>query len=524
MQDLNVDSDDPDQVLENFIDIMNFALDRYCPMVTKTKNRLKKADKPWCTHELKILIKEKNKVHSKFLRYPITYGDAYRRLRNQVNNSIRSHKKLYYQSKLNLYRNDSKKKWSVINELLGRKQGSEGLDEIVVDGLSINDKQKITDEFNSYFHSVPHIVRSHLPPPTTNFYDYLTGTYSSSFYLRPMTPHDLITIVNSLNDSGGGFLNIPTKVIKCHMDILIQPLCTIYNMCIRKGYFPKLFKIAQITPVYKSGPKSDVANYRPISVLSPFSKIFEKYIYKQLIGYFESNHILIKEQSGFRSNFTTDISTGKLLDLIVKDINKQHYDISLFIDFLNAFDLVNHNILLRKLYFYGIRGIPYNLLASFLTDRYQYVFSNGFSSKKEKVDIGVVQGSILGPLLFIIFVNDIGNSSPVLKFNLFADDTSIYYGSPNLHESYQVFNNELEKVSNWILANGLSLNSNKTYYMLFCGNKKVHNTYPIKMFGRDITRKRELRFLGLILDDKLSWKSHIHTVTNKVSRMVGIFF
>ena len=480
------DQNNLDSTVDNFLNAINLTIDHFCPIITKTF-RDRNTDNPWCSSELKSLIKEKNKLFSKFIKRPLTFGDSYRRLRNKVNNMIKSQKKYYYQNKLCLFRSDTKKKWQVINELLNRTS-NEGVSEIFVDGTLTNDKQLIADKFNQYFSGIPTEINSNLPPPNVNFETYLSGSFSSSFFLRPMNIEELIKLISELNDTGGGFLQIPPKVLKSNAQVLSGTLCDIYNLCISKGYFPKKFKISQVTPVFKGGDKQCISNYRPISILSPFSKLFEKFIYKQLMHYFETKDILRAEQGGFRAGCTTDVSIGKLLQFIVSDVDGGRFGISLFLDFQKAFDLIDRKILLKKLYFYGVRGITYDLLCSFLTDRYQYVQVEDKKSMMTRVDMGVVQGSIMGPLLFIIFINDLLNCSQILKFNLFADDTCVYFGHSSLPEVYRTFNEELPRVADWILANSLSLNVNKTVYMLFSGKKKVHNLPTLVVLLKEKSR------------------------------------
>ena len=194
-----------------------------------------------------------------------------------------------------------------------------------------------------------------------------------------------------------------------------------------------------------------------------------------------------------------------------------------FLDLQKAFDMVDHDILLKKLHFYGIRGTPLKILENFLHNRKQYVYFNGTSSGFSDIIRGVPQGSVLSGLLFLIFINDIVNCSNIVHFNLFADDTSIYLKENNIANLYQIMNTELNKVSVWLCANKLSLNVEKTVYILFCGKKRICETPPLLIFNSEIERKENTKFLGIYLDEKLSWKKHANYVAGKLSRMIGVF-
>ena len=211
-----------------------------------------------------------------------------------------------------------------------------------------------------------------------------------------------------------------------------------------------------------------------------------------------------------------------MLKKIVGGLDAKNIGLCVFLDLQKAFDLVDHSILLRKLNYYGIRGISNKLLGSFLADRKQYVYLNNTSSTVRSVHLGVPQGSILSPLLFIIFINDIVNSSSILHFNLFADDTSLYLESNNMNDLYMTMNLELENVSNWILANKLSINVEKTVYLLFTRKKTLPHTPELLLFNKTIVRKSETKFLGIIIDDRLNWQSHAHFISGKIARMIGI--
>ena len=454
----------------NFLDltcIISDVLDKFCPQkkITKVTNR----NKPWISENLKILIKEKNKLHKKYVLRPLSFGDSYRALRNHTNNCIKVEKKRYYQNLLNKYKNNSKKTWSVLNELLGRRAGANEGAILEVNGEETEDGEVIAREFNKYFSTVTDDIVSSIHPSIHSYRHYLLGNYQTSFELSPMSSSEIELIIKNLNDTDGGYQKIPTKVFKIFSSIISEPLSIIFNICIADGYFPNSLKISKIVPIYKSKSKLLVENYRPISLLPIISKFFEKYIYQHLSSYVEINNILCDQQAGFRKKSSTNISIAKFLDKVISGVDEGVFGLGVFLDFRKAFDMVDHDILLDKMFHYGIRGTPLKLFKSYLSGRKQYVHINDFSSNLSNLFRGVPQGSTLSALIFLLFINDIVHSSNILFFNLFADDTSIYLKDSVLSNLYSVMNRELIKVGDWISVNKLSLNIDKTIYLQIVG-------------------------------------------------------
>ena len=325
-----------------------------------------------------------------------------------------------------------------------------------------------------------------------------------------------------MKDTSGGHSNIPSKVFKVHSNLLSAPLSVLINQCIGSASFPDCLKIAQVIPLFKSKNKLDVRNFRPISMLPILAKIFEKFIYDQLIEFVELNGLLCHQQSGFRRNSSTSISIAKLLDKVIAGADEGSFGLCVFLDLQKAFDMVDHEILVQKLEYYGVRGQALDLFKSYLANRQLFVKLNNVSSKLSIISRGVPQGSTLSGLLFLLFINDLVNSSNKLFFNLFADDTSLYLKDRNLNALFEVMNDELVKVSNWLSANKLSLNVSKTTYILFKGKKQIRNTPQLYIFGNPISKVDSTKFLGILIDENLNWKPQAKFVIGKLSRMIGV--
>src|SRR5437899_2784548 len=284
-----------------------------------------------------------------------------------------------------------------------------------------------------------------------------------------------ITYRNSLKSmksgESAGIDEISMNLIKSVIDCIAEPLSVIINLCLTSGIYPDQLKIAKVCPIFKEGSKNELANYRPISIIPSFSKLFEKIISNRLLSYINKFEISNPAQYGFRKKHSTYMAMLNLYDKVSEAVDKNEFSVGVFIDLSKAFDTINHDILIRKLDMYGVRGIPNLLIKSYLNNRKQYVNYNNCTSTLKPIQCGVPKGSILGPLLFLLYINDMTYCCKYLHFLLFVDDTNIFYSNPDLWKLMHIVNGELDILSDWFKANKLSLNIKKTNYMMF-GYKK----------------------------------------------------
>ena len=280
-------------------------------------------------------------------------------------------------------------------------------------------------------------------------------------------------------------------------------------------------KLAKVIPIFKKGDPCNVCNYRPISLLTSISKILEKIVYSRTIKFLKVNNIFCETQFGFREKHNTSHAILTFLDKVARATDNHDHTIGVLFDFSKAFDTINHDILLYKLCHYGIRGIALKWFESYLCNRQQFVCINNSNSSVKNVCCGVPQGSILGPLLFILYINDFRNSSKLLSFLLFADDSNIFYSHHDPQLLLNTLNTELLIVADWIKSNKLSLNLDKTNYMLF-SNAIDYLPGQIMFDNIPLKRVHYSKFLGIIIDEDLTWKPHINNVCTIVSRNIGI--
>ena len=394
--------------------------------------------------------------------------------------------------------------------------------------LKLHSNKDIVEEFNNYFLSIGKNIAESIHCTSHSFSVFLTLTSpSNSLFLKPASVHEIVKITSSLKLSKSvGPDCISSSVVKQCISLFADPLCYIFNMSLMSGLVPKKLKIAKVVPVYKKNNNQDMSNYRPIAVLPIFSKILEKIIYSRLYDFLQRNNILIDEQFGFRKQYSTSLAIFNLSHCVQQEIAKGNYSLGLFMDLSKAFDTIDHHILLKKLYHYGVRGTALDWFSSYLNERQQYVVVDGVESTTKSINHGVPQGSVLGPLLFLVYINDIVNSSKLLRFSLFADDTFVLISHKNLQTLFSSASREIVNVSLWFKANKLALNTSKTNFMLFRSRKKrVPQSLPLLSIDNiPISQLHDIKFLGVMINEHLDWSSHITRISKCISRSVGILF
>ena len=448
----------------------------------------------------------------------------FKQYRNTLTSVIRSAKNEYFKSKLQASAGNSKKTWHIVNSLLGKSDHSSNPHYITFHEQHISNDTEIAENFNHYFSNIASQLAGQIQQPEVHFKSYLPETAQFSFYLRPALLSEIKTIISNLKSSSAGFDDISIDVVKKCTNEISPFLVYIINRSFKEGCFPAQLQIARVIPVYKKGNKSSHNNYRPISILPSFSKIFEKVVVARLLDYITKCSLISDVQYGFRPTYSTELALYQLCHDIHSAIDSKRYQISVFCDLSKAFDSLSHKILLEKLEIYGIRGAALRWFYSYLSLRKQYTVYNGCKSSLTSVSYGVPQGSILGPVLFLLYINDITRCTDKLKFLLFADDTTIYIQGHDLNLIKNTLNSELKKVSNWIKSNELTLNISKTHCML--SSALLSKTYNIDVYidNTPLKQVEECNFLGITLDSKLKFKSHISLVECRVSKLTGIFF
>lgn len=517
----NMETDD---AYNEFTIEVNKLLDNYAPEKTTVIQPKYVIREKWMTRGLmrssntlnKLYRKccKKPKIHPTYVKY-ITYRNCYNKLKYVA-------KTKYYSELFYRYKNNIKETWKVLKTLISHKNDKSFIPVTFKhNNEMISNPDNIANLFCQYFSNVGLEYANLIPKSHRSYSDYVAMNRHrnpNTLYFSPTDPNEIIKIIKSLKSTKScGNDNISSLILKQAQNSISVPLSILINKSLSTGTFPDTLKIAKVIPIYKSKDRDNIANYRPISLLSSLSKVLEKVVHKRLYYFIEINDIFNENQYGFRPKHSTVNAVTHFVNDTIKSLENKETTLSVFLDLSKAFDTIDHNILLKKLEFYGVRGLPLKWFTTYLNNRKQFVQYNKSRSETLNINCGVPQGSVLGPLLFIIYTNDLPNCLTKTKSILFADDTTIYASSRNIIDLYANMNNDLSKLNDWFRANKLSLNVNKTNYLLFTNSQiNYSGMLNIKINNEIIKCKSCVKFLGIFIDDRLHWHEHINSCKSKL--------
>lgn len=515
-------ANDVNDCYNGFLGKLLSIYDKCCPIQEKIV-KLNKHHKPWFTQGLKKACRKKNHLYRKFLLNRDERSESkYKQYKNKLTSILRYARKNYYHELIAQHTGDMKNTWRSINRIIGRGKCDELPSEFNAENRKITSNKEISNEFNKFFTDIGPNLASQIEEVRVSPLDYIPETTYQTMLLRPTSADELMNIIKSCKTkSSRDCHDLSMTVLQKIFPAITAPMVQICNISLSSGVFPDKMKIAKVIPLFKSGDKGCFNNYRPVSLLPQFSKLLEKLFNNRLDSFLEEYNILNCSQFGFRSKCNTTHALLRMVERITKCLDERKSTIGIFIDLKKAFDTVNHPILLKKLEKYGIRGNANAWIESYLSQRNQYVNINGQNSEMLPISCGVPQGSILGPKLFILYVNDMCNASELFEYVLFADDTNLFCSDENAQNLNNIVNNGLLELKTWFAANRLSLNVNKTNYMLFSNNR---NTIQLNVMIGDhpIQKVSCNKFLGITIEESLSWKPHIDLVCSKMMKTIGI--
>ena len=386
---------------------------------------------------------------------------------------------------------------------------------------------KIAEGFNAYFSSIAEKLQQNISFGGVDFTKYLTTPLGHNFLFKAVDENEISIIIDSLeNSKATGPHSIPTEILKIIKLNIVYPLKEIINISFATGVYPDKLKIAKVIPIFKT--KGDLLltlNYRPISLLSNVNKIFEKLVYARLYSFLNLHNCIYELQFGFRAKHSTNHALFSLTEMIREALDNSNFACGIFIDLQKAFDTVDHHILLKKLEYYGIRGLANNWFKSYLSNRQQFVSINGFNSSKKTMKYGVPQGSVLGPLLFLVYINDLHQAIKFSNVHHFADDTNLLVVGNTMKKIQKQINIDLKLLCKWLKANKISLNASKTELIIFRDpKKKTQHELKIKIDGKKLIPSSFVKYLGLLIDGHLNWHAHITALSTKLSRAIGMLY
>lgn len=455
----------------------------------------------------------------------LEYSQSYKKIRNSTNLMVKKAQKAFSEKHLGNNTN-IRKTWKFVNSALKNTDptSTPAISPIKVNGKLTINRFTMAEAFNTYFTNVPNEIHKTIKiDPLTTYTHLLAERYEIAETLFPTkcTVMEVVTFIASLSNSGAkDIYGMSNNLIKKHAVHLSPPLTILFNTLLEQGSFPTELKFATVKPIFKSGDKSLTSNYRPISILPIFSKLYEKLILARLNEHIDRNKIIHPNQFGFIAKSNTEAAAVNLMRNIYLNIENKKLTAVLFVDFRKAFDTISHEILIKKLEKLDLPPLYLNILKNFLHNRSQRVEIDGVHSHYQLVTDGVPQGSILGPKLFNFYINSICKVNFKGSLQLFADDAALVYGESDTTVLKLAIEYDLKLISNWVDAHFMSLNTTKTNYILFHGRKSLEYFTQLSMNilanDKPIERVESARFLGLIIDEKLNFTDHINQIKRTI--------
>lgn len=448
----------------------------------------------------------------------------YKRYKTIYRRVIRNAKIMSYESRILKARNPTKEMWNIIKEgNNNNRKALHSINKLIHNGKEFRDPSSIAEILNDHFLNIKSTVISPILPPSP-------PSYTNSMACYDVTEDEVLHAIQNLkNTYATGYDEIPSVIIKRTADDIVPLFTLLINKSFSAGVFPPILKTTLIKPLHKAGDYSNPNNYRPIALVSVFSKIFEKLMHKNILSFLQYQKCISSYQHGFLPNKSTTTGVFSALELIHNNMNEGLHTLCIFVDLSKAFDSINHDILLTKMSAYGIRGRILDWIKSYISNRPQIVEinHNGEKVRSEPTlsNRGVPQGSIIGPLLFTIYINDLPQHLSDSKVIMYADDCTIILGKKSEEELRASASQVMTNLSEWCSMNRLAINSNKTKFMIFKSKLSNHISpcSGIIFKNETIEEVQESKFLGLIVDSHLNWQNHINTLCKHLSSSSFLF-
>lgn len=506
----------PEEGFTNFINILNYYHDICFPFI-KIKNKVN-IKNGWVTRGIKISSQKLKLLHQIKAQTndpnDIIFYNKYKNIYKKV---IIEAKKMYNDSFFSKSTNKSKAVWSIINNNLNHKKPKNEINEIKINNNLETDPYLIAQHLNKYFIDLPAKLNDDLDGNSTEINFHPNSNFPSLF-LKPVSESEIYNIIMKLkNSNSSGLDNLSSTLIKQSVNFLVYPLTFLINFSLSEGTFPSVLKSARVFPLHKKGDNTLSENYRPVALLSTISKILERVVFNRIVEFATLHNIISDSQHGFRKKRSTETAIMSFLNNLYENLDQNKKCVGLFMDLSKAFDLVNHTLLIEKLKKYGLRGKVNDWIMSYLTNRTQVVEVNRVKSEKLNIVFGVPQGSVLGPLLFLFYINDLPGFFDDFLI-MFADDNSYLCCSETFETAISNIQTSLTKFADHFKSNRLFLNISKTVFIIFSPRHTVYDkSHLIKIGSKSIEQACNTKFLGIYIDNALNWDSHIDSMAKKLS-------
>ena len=479
----------------------------HAPMKTM---RMKNRYSPWMNDNILNQMYHRDYLHKKAIRSKCANDwNEYTTQRNNVTMLVKNEKRKYFEDELCKNVKNPKQFWKKINQLTGKNNHVTAPDDISA------------QNFNDFFSNIGHsVVNDNVSNDRNESYEWKNPACIYTFNFNQCTVGDVSKVIKSLgNDSSLDVLGFDTKLLYVASDCVSSIITKIINLSLSTAKVPRDWKYSRVTPVYKGkGNKDDMNNYRPISVIGHLAKVMEKVVQKQLLHYLLSNDLISIDQSAYRPMHNTQTALHRVIDSWIDNICDGLLTGICLLDIRKCFDTIDHMLLKEKLNYYGIKGVEIDWFSDYLKDRSQAVFHNKMLSDKNNVTIGVPQGSVLGPILFMLFVNDISQNSDIGICNLYADDTIVYCQGDSVQDVNGKLQNCVSYLNEWYISNKLSVNISKCEVMLISSSRRfLSDDLEICIDGQNLKYVNCANYLGMKIDNHLTWNDYVNKLCSNVA-------
>ena len=521
-----------DECFDMFHDKLMEVIDKIAPIKIKTVSRKKLIRDSWITSGLMTSLNKQRKLYRAQLGCGNTVSThKYKDYRNLVKKLVRKSKQDYLRTKCEEYKQNGKKLWQLINKIIGKTSNKKHvINSLRIDGTIQEDSKLISNELCNFFSSVGETYANRIisDPNEVKKVLNMIPNNPKSMFTEPTSRNEIELMIDNLpNKTSSGHDDISNNLLKKLKTSISLPLEIVFNKSLAQGIFPSRMKLADVVPLHKGKDPMESTNYRPISLLLTISKLLEKIMYKQTYEFLENTGQIYQSQYGFRTAHSCEQAISELVSEILKGREEGMYTLGLFLDLSKAFDTIEHTVLLQKLFKYGVRGPTLSWFESYLTDRKMRIKCETSSSDRlvysdyKTLHYGTLQGSCLGPLIFLIFTNDLYRHLHHCASILFADDTTLYKSHRNLRYLQWCLEDEISTVSKWFTTNKLTLNLDKTVCVLFQKDTKIEKV-ELHVSDSIIESQPNTKFLGMWLDQHLSWNKHIEILILKLTRNLNL--
>ena len=491
------------------------------------KLRTKGIQTPWLTTDLSNAMQDRDYHHRKAVKSNSPFHwMMYKKIKSYVNTNVKKCKAEYYSNLINTNKGNTGALWKTINDISSRKSHSSPSC-IKANGVSHTDPKSIAESLNDHFSSIGSKLASKIRNlyPNRNSIKQPSQFRENEFVFQPIEESYVYGVLNNLKTNKAvGLDKISARLLKDSSSVITPILTKLFNRSLISSTFPSTWKSGKVTALFKSGDQSNASNYRPITILPTISTVLEKAVHSQVYRYLIDNKILTPRQFGFRPKLSTEIALAHFTDTILANMDKGLVTGAVFLDLAKAFDTVDHSLLFEKLALSGLSNDSVNWFKSYLTNRNQLTALANTVSSFKHVPVGVPQGSVLGPLLFLIFVNDLPYCINHCEISLYADDTVIYFSSNNACDLENKLNSDLKHLCRWFNDNLLTLNVSKCKFVIYGSSRKVAKFDNVSITVNDsiLDRIDSFKYLGVTIQQNLTWSEHIDNISKKFNQRLAL--